>query len=409
MPSFGTCAIFGGLGGMGKAAVVFMKHLFEKFVILDMRKPTEDDIAFFAEAIPESIPSVRRMENMSESMAMYRPNVCIGALPSKEQFTGAQTAFIAGNCHYFDLGADQEVLVEQKMMLTAHQEMKKKKQTYKDTGIEYARPPDAEEEEEKKIFMPFCGFDPGMLNILVRSAAKHLDCDSIDVLVGGFPAETPVNHLHHEWAFNPKSTLETYRGETRAIEKGALVRKKALSGISYVNVGNETMEAFYTNCGNIPLMETIATDKLVMRRLKECTIRTVRRAGHWDAISPMVAGGIFDDDVFERNAEKLAKNFPIAQNDMTFFRLTATKGGRQVCRIEWTEKADETFSAMQKATMKSTALIIERVLGQLYADVPQKISGFIMPETFFCEMLDMVPEEIVKLMRISGLNVQIAF
>jgi len=385
--TFGTCAVFGGLGAMGKGAVIFMKDMFEKFVIIDERVPTDGDRIFFEKTVPG------RFEIMTESftdgtdfiaqaLKMHSVSVCIGTLPSRWQILGAYAALRQHSCHYFDLGADNDVLMEQREIFS--------------------------KTNREKIFMPFCGFDPGILNILVLSATKHPICDSIEVLVGGFPAQVPENALCHEWTFNPTSTLETYRGETCVIENGKLTLKSALTGYSNISYEHRIMGAFYTNCGNIQLMEKIATNTSIMRRLKTCAIRSIRHLGHWEAIRSMAEGGLFDDDVFKMNAQKLAKAYPHAKNDIAFMRIICKKNSNFLARIEWSETSDKDFSAMQKATMKSTTLIVQKALECFYADTSPRISGFMMPETFVSETLNLSPNNIIRLMQAFGMNVRMS-
>lgn len=301
--------------------------------------------------------------------------MCVGAVPSFLQYQVAEAAASYGKCDYFDLGASNECLIRQKAL----------DEKFKKNG---------------KILMPFCGFDPGMLNILLLSCARHINCDEIKVYVGGITKEKPENSFVHEWTFNPESTLETYRGNVFAIQNGVLVTKQALDGYVNTFIGLRSYDTFFTNCGNEEVMRKISE---TLPRIKTCEIRTVRYYGHWHIVNFLSEKGLLDNEAFPITAKRLAKTIPFAEEDTTILEIRLFKNGHRVGCVEWTEHGDQkTTAAMQKATATSAALIISLAL-EYASHTP--ISGFMMPEFFTSETLKLTPEKIIDSMKAANLSI----
>jgi saccharopine dehydrogenase-like NADP-dependent oxidoreductase len=377
-------AIVGGLGKIGTSIAGELKNAFEKFVFIDSKEATSHQIDFFNKTLKNNQHIIETADTgdtkyLAELLKKHEASVCIGTVPSIMQDKVAGAAAIYGQCHYFDLGASEECLKNQKKL----------DEKFKKSG---------------KILMPFCGFDPGMLNILLLSCAQHISCDTVRVCVGGIAETKPANSFVHEWTFNPESTLETYCGNVYAIQNGDLVTHQALGGYIQTYIKNKPYEAFFTNCGNKEVLEII---KKQFPAIKKCEIRTVRHCGHRDIARFLVKAGFLGNEAFPTTSKQLAKTIPFAEKDITLLEMRFYKKGNKVVHMEWQEHgARKTNSAMQKATAKSATLIIELAL-EYASHTP--ISGFVMPEIFTSTMLKMTPKDLIKKMKDKGLSVTSSF
>ena len=377
-------AIVGGLGKVGMQIALETQRLFESVLFLDSGKITAEQIAFLEKTFSDrwnlETVDVSNKIVVANLLEKYNVDVCVGAVPSFLQDKVAEAAAIYGWCDYFDLGASQECLNRQKKL----------GETFR---------------EHQKVIMPFCGFDPGMLNILLLSCAKHLvDCDEIKIYVGGISKQKPENTLSHYWTFNPESTLETYIGSVFAIQDGGLVTRKALGGYSNINISARSYEAFFTNCGNKEVMERIAQTS---PHIKTCEIKTVRHLGHWDMIRFLSENDFLTEDMFSIVAEQLAKSVPYAEQDIAFLDMRFFRDGEKQGVISWAEEGDrKTTTAMQKATAKSAALTIKLALAYCASSsLHPPLSGFLMPEIFTSGVLNLSPKKIIEEMKGVGLSI----
>lgn len=375
-------AIVGGLGKVGMQIALELQRIFESFLFLDSRMATPGQISFLEYAFPgqwnAAEVDVCDKAAVAGLLKKYQVSVCIGAVPSFLQDKVSEAAAFYGGCDYFDLGASQECLDRQKKL-------------------------DEIFRGNQKILMPFCGFDPGMLNMLLLSCVHHLDCEEIKAYVGGISKTKPGNRLAHHWTFNPESTLETYLGTVFAIQDGQLTTKEALDGYVNINIGARPYEAFFTNCGNKEVMERISKKA---PHIKTCEIKTVRHIGHWDTARFLSENRFLDGDMLPIVSARLATSVPYAERDIAFLEIRFFKDGERQDVISWTEEGSrETTTAMQKATAKSAALTVILALGYSSSSSHPALSGFMMPEIFTSELLKLTPKEIIEDMRRIGLSI----
>jgi len=381
-----TFAIFGAFGRQGIALVRWLTKFFQensdiKFVLIDNtnmfgKTYIIDEISKITKNFYTYFTDISKSKYLKKFLEEEGVNVCIGALPSNLQYSAAKIASGCG-AHYFDLGANNKVLEKQRGL-----------------GEKF--------EKNGHIIMPFCGFDPGVLNELLISCARKIDCAEIKVYVGCIPADRPNNEFHHEWTFNIKSTLETYIGDVFIIEDGKIKNVKALEGYREINIENRRFEAFQTNCGNGDTIKLIASDN----KLKNCEIFTVRYPGHLKAIEKYLTSNSFNKSIFSE-----AQKIPYSKKDMAFLRIIMNKdfgeNGKidihKVCEIEWIEYADNTQMAIEKVTAGCATLFIKRVLD--YINSGSRLSGFMLPETFSNDILNLGPEDIVGKLQEYGFNI----
>ena len=93
-----------------------------------------------------------------------------------------------------------------------------------------------------------CGVAPGFSNMLAAHAAKSMSsCRSIDIMVGGLPAERRWP-FEYKAGFSPIDVLAEYTRPARIVENGRQITRTALSNIERVEFdGVGTLEAFDTD------------------------------------------------------------------------------------------------------------------------------------------------------------------
>ncbi len=137
------------------------------------------------------------------------------------------------------------------------------------------------------------GVAPGMSNLLAGTAACRLNpCHSIDIYVGGIPAD-PKPPFNYKAAFSPADVIEEYVRPSRLVEEGQIVIKPALSEpepIGFPGVG--ALEAFNTDG-----LRSLAS-RLDVPFMRE---KTMRYPGHRAVMLELREAGFFDESMHEIN------------------------------------------------------------------------------------------------------------
>lgn len=141
------------------------------------------------------------------------------------------------------------------------------------------------------------GVAPGMSNVLVADAARHLDrVDNVLIYVGGLP-EVREWPWEYKAGFSPIDVIEEYTRPARYVENGQLVVRPALSDVERMDFpGIGTLEAFNTD-GLRTLASTINAPNL-----KE---KTLRYPGHVDKMLVLRETGFFDTTPLEINGKNI--------------------------------------------------------------------------------------------------------
>ena len=185
-----------------------------------------------------------------------------------------------------------------------------------------------------------CGVAPGISNMLAGYSVTQLDpCESLDIFVGGLPAER-LWPYEYKAGFAPHDVIEEYTRPARLMEHGQVVVKEALTEpelIDFPGVG--TLEAFNTD-GLRTLLHT-----LPVRDMRE---KTLRYPGHIELMRVLRATGFFDktpivvDGATVRPLDVTAAllfprwGFGPGEADLTVLRVSAVgrQGGSRVC-MSW--------------------------------------------------------------------------
>ena len=137
------------------------------------------------------------------------------------------------------------------------------------------------------------GVAPGMSNLLAGTAACRLSpCHSIDIFVGGIPAD-PKPPFNYKAAFSPADVIEEYVRPSRLVENGEIVIKPALSEpepVGFPGVG--ALEAFNTDG-----LRSLAS-RLDVPFMRE---KTMRYPGHRAVMLELREAGFFDETPHDVN------------------------------------------------------------------------------------------------------------
>ncbi len=133
-----------------------------------------------------------------------------------------------------------------------------------------------------------CGVAPGVSNLLCGHGAALLDpCESLEVYVGGLPAERRWP-FQYKAGFAPHDVIEEYTRPARLVENGRVVVREALSESELMDFpGLGTLEAFNTDG-----LRSLATT-LSVPWMKE---KTLRYPGHIELMRVLRHVGLFSKE-----------------------------------------------------------------------------------------------------------------
>lgn len=142
-----------------------------------------------------------------------------------------------------------------------------------------------------------CGVAPGVSNAMVGYAAASLDrCESVEIYVGGLPAERRWP-FDYKAGFAPHDVIEEYVRPARAVENGRLVVKDALSEPELMDFpGVGTLEAFNTD-GLRSLLGSIRAPFM-----KE---KTLRYPGHVHLMRALRETGFFSKEPIDLGGQRV--------------------------------------------------------------------------------------------------------
>ncbi len=181
------------------------------------------------------------------------------------------------------------------------------------------------------VFVPDAGFAPGYSNLIVGSAVSKLnDVESVDIMVGGIPAD-PIPPLGYVVMWNPADLIEEYVRPARVVEDGVL---------KYLDPFEVTVQLDLEGVG---VLEGFISDGLrtLLRNVKVRNMRelTLRWPGHIRGMKLLRDLGLMDkdlikvDDVVVRPSDVLAKLFEVKLskrvNDIAVIYVTINYGGNR--------------------------------------------------------------------------------
>ncbi len=175
----------------------------------------------------------------------------------------AEIAIDSGS-HFCDLGGNTEIVLSQKEMHAAAEEV----------GVS---------------IVPDCGLAPGMVNILAGLGIRSLDHPrEVHLKVGGLP-RNPEPPLRYQVVYSLEGVIDYYTTQSWILRDGRPMRVQALSEVEEVFIPEVgVLEAFHT-AGGLSLMA-----KAHAGRIERMEYKTLRYPGHADAMRTVRDLGLLD-------------------------------------------------------------------------------------------------------------------
>jgi len=285
---------------------------------------------------------------------------------------GLTQAAIAAECHFVDLGGNNDAVKTQLAM-------------------------NDEAEKADVIAIPDCGLAPGMVSLMATDGIARFDtAKSVKIRVGGLP-QSPRPPLNYQIVFSTEGLINEYWEPCVIIEDG---RKKMVNPMSAVEElefdGVGQLEAFYTSGGTSTLPDTFEG------KVDFLDYKTIRYPGHCKLFKPMLEIGLASRKQVEvdgctvepREVFKavLERTLTSSDLDMVLLRVTVegVKDGESGVRTyELVDRQDTKtgLSAMMRTTALPAAIIAwMAAAGQIKARgvKPQEIA--VMPSLFLPQL-----------------------
>ena len=215
------------------------------------------------------------------------------------------------------------------------------------------------------LYIPDCGFAPGLSNIIAGHMVGHLGAESLDIFVGGIPAK-PRKPFLHSVTWSVEGLVDEYVRPARLILNGEAVEKDPLDEtIRYEAREIGTLEGFYSDG-----LRTMLTT-LRIRNLREITLRY---PGHLDLMRDLREMGFFDDTGnpgYRRVTESIFARY---SDPRDICILDMVSGGREYHSVQIIDRGSPEISSMARFTGHTAALVALSTI-----DRPE-LRGLIPPE-----------------------------
>ena len=199
------------------------------------------------------------------------------------------------------------------------------------------------------------GLAPGWVNILAEQGYKELngpaDDTHIEMMVGGLPdyLKSSKNPLRYAVTWSVDGLINEYRDDCLVLENGQIKIVKGMEGLEQVE-GEKfgPMEAFYTSGG-----ASHSIYSMQARGVKNCSYKTLRYKGHRDIVKFLIR----DCNLADETLNKIFLEGCGTTNKDEVIIVARVKRGNRAWVEEKVIKADDKFTAMQKATAFSISSV----------------------------------------------------
>lgn len=220
------------------------------------------------------------------------------------------------------------------------------------------------------------GVAPGMVNVMAyRLLAEHPDTTDVALYCGGLP-ETAEAPFYHRVGFSVESLIGEYVDEVDSLRGGEVVREQALEDLESLEFpGFGVLEAVTTSGG------TGSAPYHLGGRLQSYVYKTLRYPGHWSAMRLLRDGGFWSEESlptgevpFHVTAQLMERHMVVPNDrDVVVARVVASSPSGRF-GYDMVDHCDSAFTAMQRTTGFSTAIVALEVLG-----------GRVQPGCWACE------------------------
>ena len=215
------------------------------------------------------------------------------------------------------------------------------------------------------LYVPDCGFAPGLSNIIAGHMVRHLGAESLDIFVGGIPVN-PRKPFLHSVTWSVEGLIDEYVRPARLILKGKAVERDPLDEtINYSADGIGALEGFYSD-GLRTMLTTLGISSL-----REITLRY---PGHLDLMRNLREMGFFDNGGNPGPRKVTESIFARYSDPRDICILDMFSGGREDHRVQIRDSGSPEMSSMARLTGHTAALVALSIL-----DKPE-LRGLIPPE-----------------------------
>jgi len=327
---------------MGLAVAHDLVRQGHRVTVADINERCLQALPSLAEAVDVVHLDAARTEKVRETLRGR--DVAVSALPYDYNHQLARLAIEQG-VHFCDLGGNTGV-VEREMSLHG---------AAVEAGV---------------TVVPDCGLAPGLTNVLAAHLIEEHGPSRLHIRVGGLPRH-PRPPLNYQLVFSVHGLVNEYVEPARIIAGGEVTQVPSLTGLEPIAFESlPPLEAFYTSGGTSTLPHTFAG------RLDRLDYRTIRYAGHCQALRLLRDLGFFDPPARPHTEEVLARALEGDGPDLVLARVSAAKGDTvHVLEMVDHGDAEHGLSAMMCTTGFPTA-----VIAQMLADgtIPER--GVLTPE-----------------------------
>lgn len=233
--------------------------------------------------------------------------------------------------------------------------------------------------EKQVIAITDCGVAPGMSNLILGRYSKEINIETFKCYVGGLPLYPKVP-FNYKAPFSPIDVIEEYLRPARLIENGKIVIKPALTELEMI---------YFNTIDNGCHLEAFNTDGLrsllnYLPGIKEMKEKTLRYAGHANAITILKQGGFFEEDAIKDTTKVLLKSWKLEENEPEFTVMRVIIEGydkegyfEEVIYNLYDEFDKNTnLSSMSRTTGYTCTAVVNLIINGLF-----KETGVFMPET----------------------------
>ncbi len=215
------------------------------------------------------------------------------------------------------------------------------------------------------LYIPDCGFAPGLSNILAGHMVRQLGAESIDIFVGGLPLE-PKEPFLHSITWSVEGLIDEYVRTAKIILDGKVVEKDPLiERIQYEPSGFRKLEGFYSD-GLRTMLKT-----LKIRELREITLRY---PGHLERMKVLRDLGFFEESG-NPSPRKVTESVLARYSDpRDTCILDLISSGRKTHKVELRDRGSGDKSSMSRLTGHTAALVA------LWVRKNPQLSGLVPPE-----------------------------
>ncbi len=150
------------------------------------------------------------------------------------------------------------------------------------------------------LYIPDCGFAPGLSNMLAYRLYKKYAEDEIEIIVGGLP-ENPVEPFLHSVTWSVEGLIDEYTRKASVISNYRIKSVDPLGEIGSISIEGYGDFEYFTSDGLRTLLSTVK-----VRNLSE---KTLRVKGHLERMKFLEEMGYFsDENVGRTSARKISEH-----------------------------------------------------------------------------------------------------